>query len=79
MNSDARYGGAAHPPRAVTTEILDWMEAEGFRPALLAFMNRTGEVQVATADGIEVRQFIGHLYDDWLSRLDENTERLLGN
>ena len=76
---DVRHVGAAHQPRSVTSEVLDRMEAEGFRPALLALMNRTGEVQVATADDIEVRYFIRYLHNDWLSRLDVHCERLLGN
>lgn len=79
VNSDVRHIGAACQHRAITNEVLDRMEAEGFRPALLAFINRTGEVRVATVDGIDVRHFIRHLHADWLSRLDENSERLLGN
>ncbi len=53
--NEVHYVGAIQrEPRAVTNEILDRMEVEGFRPALLAFMNRIGVVQLATADDIEV-------------------------
>lgn len=79
-NTEAHYVGTARrEPRAVTNELLDRAEAGGFRPALLAFMNGSGEVQVATLNDIEVRQFIEYLHDEWLSRLDENRDRRPGS
>ncbi len=71
--------GLRHEPRAVTNELLDRMEAGGYRVALIAFMNRVGEVQVASAESVEVRSFLRFLHAEWQPDADEDQVRLMGN